>query len=236
VGPDGLHQAFSFEFMMADFHAKSFRTVIEKALAESELVGAPTTWVLSNHDKPRHVTRHGSLARARAATLLMLALPGSAYLYNGEELGLPEVLDLPDELRQDPAFRRTGESRDGCRVPMPWTRAPGCGWQNPWLPIPEDWAALSAEAQEDDPASTLNLYRAALGIRKRHPALGGGTLTWLDSPKDVLAIERSPGLVVVLNTGEEPVNLGLGGRVLLSSGPPAADGVIPPDTTLWLQR
>ncbi|MEW9550268.1 glycoside hydrolase family 13 protein [Nonomuraea sp. NPDC050783] len=236
IGPDELHQAFNFEFMMADFHAKSFRAVIEKSLAEAELVGAPTTWVLSNHDKPRHVTRHGSLARARAATLLMLALPGSAYLYNGEELGLPEVLDLPDELRQDPAFLRRGESRDGCRVPIPWTSEPGCGWRDPWLPIPPEWAELSAEAQEHDPGSTLNLYRAALRLRKRHPALGGGTLAWLDSPEDVLAIERDPGLVVVLNTGEEPVRPGVAGEVLLSSGPLPADGSIPPDTAVWIQR
>ncbi|MED7923785.1 glycoside hydrolase family 13 protein [Nonomuraea sp. LP-02] len=236
IGPDELHQAFNFEFMMADFHAKSFRTVIEKSLAEAELVGAPTTWVLSNHDKPRHVTRHGSLARARAATLLMLALPGSAYLYNGEELGLPEVLDLPDELRQDPAFLRRGESRDGCRVPVPWTAEPGCGWRDPWLPIPPEWTELSAEAQEDDPGSTLNLYRAALSLRRRHPALGGGTLSWLDSPEDVLAVERDPGLVVVLNTGERPVPPGVAGEVLLSSGPLAADGSIPPDTAVWIQR
>ncbi|MET8868881.1 glycoside hydrolase family 13 protein [Nonomuraea sp. NPDC004580] len=236
VGPDELHQAFNFEFMMADFHAKSFRSVIEKSLAEAELVGAPTTWVLSNHDKPRHVTRHGSPARARAATLLMLALPGSAYLYNGEELGLPEVLDLPDELRQDPAFLRRGESRDGCRVPLPWTSSEGLGWRNPWLPIPAEWAALSAEAQHDDPASTLNLYRAALRLRRQHPALGGGTLTWLDSPEDVLVIEREPGLVVVLNTGDEPVRPGIAGEVLLSSGPLPDDGAVPPDTTVWLQR
>ncbi|MER6506505.1 glycoside hydrolase family 13 protein [Nonomuraea sp. NPDC001636] len=236
VGPDELHQAFNFEFMMADFHAKSFRTVIEKSLAEAELVGAPTTWVLSNHDKPRHATRHGGLARARAATLLMLALPGSAYLYNGEELGLPEVLDLPDELRQDPAFRRTGESRDGCRVPIPWTSEPGCGWRDPWLPIPPSWTQLSAEAQEHDPDSTLNLYRAALRLRKQHPALGGGTLRWLETPEDVLAVQRDPGLVVMLNTGERPVAPVVPGTVLLASGPLAADGSVPPDTTVWIQR
>ncbi|MBN6055134.1 glycoside hydrolase family 13 protein [Nonomuraea sp. RK-328] len=243
VQPDELHQAFSFDFMMADYHAKSFRTVIEKSLAEAELVGAPTTWVLSNHDKPRHVTRHGGVARARAATLLMLALPGSAYLYNGEELGLPEVLDLPDELRQDPAFKRSGESRDGCRVPLPWTSAPGCGWREPWLPIPENWRELSAEAQQDDPGSTLNLYRAALRLRKEHPALGGGTLRWLELPaleqrEDVLTLERSPGLAVVLNTGDEPVSLaelGLTGEVLLSSGPQPDPGAVAPDTTIWLQ-
>ncbi|MFI9591897.1 glycoside hydrolase family 13 protein [Nonomuraea sp. NPDC052265] len=236
VGPDELHQAFNFEFMMADFNAKSFRSVIEKSLAEAELVGAPTTWVLSNHDKPRHVTRHGGLARARAATLLMLALPGSAYLYNGEELGLPEVLDLPDELRQDPAFLRTGESRDGCRVPIPWTSEPGCGWSDPWLPIPASWTLLSAQAQEHDPDSTLHLYRAALRLRKEHPALGGGTLRWLETSEDVLAVQRDPGLVVMLNTGEEPVAPVVPGTVLLASGPPAADGSVPPDTTVWIQR
>ncbi|GAA2392717.1 glycoside hydrolase family 13 protein [Nonomuraea africana] len=232
VGPDELHQAFNFEFMMAAYGAKSFRDVIDKSLAEAELVGAPTTWVLSNHDKPRHVTRHGGLARARAATQLMLSLPGSAYLYNGEELGLPEVLDLPDELRQDPAFLRSGESRDGCRVPLPWTSSDGFGWHSPWLPIPSTWGPLSREAQEDDPASTLAFYRAALRLRKEHPALGGGELTWLDSPKDVLAFRREPGLVVLVNFGETPV--ACPGRVLLSSGPLAADGSVPGDTAVWV--
>jgi alpha-glucosidase len=117
--------------------------------------GAPTTWVLSNHDKHRHVTRYGSLARAKAATLLMLALPGSAYLYNGEELGLDEVLDLPDELREDPAFKRTGESRDGCRVPIPWTED---AWTHPWLPFPHaGWRSPRQAGGRSD--STLNFYR-----------------------------------------------------------------------------
>ncbi|MGV9310047.1 glycoside hydrolase family 13 protein [Nonomuraea sp. NPDC003727] len=232
VGPDELHQAFNFEFMMAAYGAKSFREVIDKALAEAELVGAPTTWVLSNHDKPRHVTRHGGLARARAATQLMLSLPGSAYLYNGEELGLPEVLDLPDELKQDPAFLRTGESRDGCRVPLPWTAADGFGWRDPWLPIPSTWGPLSHAAQEGDPDSTLAFYRAALRLRKEHPALGGGELTWLDSAEDVLSFRREPGLLVLVNFGEEPVQVT--GRVLLSSGPLTADGSVPADTAVWV--
>ncbi|MFD1934424.1 glycoside hydrolase family 13 protein [Nonomuraea mangrovi] len=232
IGPDELHQAFNFEFMMAAYGAKSFRDVIDKALAEAELVGAPTTWVLSNHDKPRHVTRHGSLARARAATQLMLSLPGSAYLYNGEELGLPEVLDLPDELREDPAFLRSGESRDGCRVPLPWTASDGYGWRRPWLPIPSTWGPLSREAQERDPGSTLAFYRAALRLRKEHPALGGGELTWLDSPKDVLAFRREPGLLVLVNFGESTIPCE--GRVLLSSGPLAPDGSLPSDTAVWV--
>jgi len=246
IGSDELHQAFNFDFMMASWDAESFRTIIDKSLAEATLVGAPTTWVLSNHDKHRHVTRYGDgeagLARARAGTLLMLALPGSAYLYNGEELGLNEVLDLPDELREDPAFRRTGDSRDGCRVPLPWSGAltDGFGFgpagaANPWLPQPAAWASLTAEAQESDPASTLNLYRAALRLRKEHPALGGGVVTWLDSPEGVLALRRDPGLVVVTNVSGTPVSLAEYGSVLLSSGPLDADGTLPANTTAWLQ-
>ncbi|WP_290857844.1 glycoside hydrolase family 13 protein [Hamadaea sp.] len=246
IGADELHQAFNFDFMMASWDAESFRTVIDKSLAEADLVGAPTTWVLSNHDKHRHVTRYGDgelgLARARAGTLLMLALPGSAYLYNGEELGLNEVLDLPDELREDPAFRRTGESRDGCRVPLPWSGSPETGFDfgpagaaRPWLPQPASWSGLTAEAQENDPASTLNLYRAALRLRKEHPALGGGTLTWLDSPSGVLVLRREPGLVVVANVSGEPVDLAsYGSEVVLASGPLDGDGRLPADTTVWL--
>jgi alpha-glucosidase len=246
IGADELHQAFNFDFMMASWDATSFRAIIDKSLAEADLVGAPTTWVLSNHDKHRHVTRYGDgeagLARARAGTLLMLALPGSAYLYNGEELGLNEVLDLPDELREDPAFRRTGESRDGCRVPLPWagTADDGFGFgpggaARPWLPQPAAWATLTAEAQDGDPASTLNLYRAALRLRKEHPALGGGTLTWLDSPDGVLVLRRDPGLVVVVNVSGEPVSLmAYGAEVLLTSGALDADGRLPVNTTAWL--
>lgn len=226
IGADELHQAFNFDFMMADFDAKSFRVVIEKSLAEAELVGAPTTWVLSNHDKQRHVTRHGSLARARAATLLMLALPGSAYLYNGEELGLDEVTDLPPELREDPAFGRTGESRDGCRVPIPWGTGESA-WVNPWLPQPERWSELTAEKQETDPESTLNFYRQALRLRRGF----AGSIEWLDSPDGVLSFRRG-GRTVVINVSGAPVLLG--GEVLLASGPLAPDNSLPADTAAWL--
>jgi alpha-glucosidase len=224
IGPDELHQAFNFDFMMADFDAKSFRVIIDKSLAEAELVGAPTTWVLSNHDKQRHVTRYGSLARAKAATLLMLALPGSAYLYNGEELGLDEVLDLPPELREDPAFLRTGESRDGCRVPIPWGTD---SWRNPWLPQPARWDAITAEIQENDPGSTLNFYRAAIRLRR---GFSGG-IHWLDAPDGVLFFRRGERQVV-LNASEQPVPLT--GNVLLASGPLTSTGELPPDTAVWL--
>ncbi|MFD0820002.1 glycoside hydrolase family 13 protein, partial [Micromonospora zhanjiangensis] len=165
VGPDELHQAFNFDFMDAVWSVDSFRKVVDTALAEAAVVGAPTTWVLSNHDRQRHVTRYGDgevgLRRARAAALLMFALPGCVYLYQGEELGLPEVLDLPAEVRQDPSFRRTGESRDGCRVPLPWhgdTPPYGFGPDGStrsWLPAPTTWGPLSVAAQTGDPASTL---------------------------------------------------------------------------------
>ena len=248
IGRDELHQAFNFDFMMADFDPASFRAIIDKSLAEADLVGAPTTWVLSNHDKFRHVTRYGDgelgLRRARAATLLMLALPGSAYLYNGEELGLNEVRDLPDELREDPSFKRTGESRDGCRVPLPWggTQSEGFrfnpdGQGTPWLPQPAKWEALTAQAQETDPDSTLNFYRAALRLRRELPALGGGRVDWLDAPEGVLAFRREPGVVVVVNIADRVLDLaelGLTGDVLLASGPLHTDGRIPADTAVWL--
>ena len=197
IGPDELHQAFSFDFLDATWSADSFRKVIDTALAEAKIVGAPTTWVLSNHDKQRHVTRYGDgevgLRRARAAALLMLALPGCTYLYQGEELGLPEVLDLPDELRQDPSFLRTGESRDGCRVPHPVGRrrcrrtasgrpaatSPGCrprraGRGSPSPPRPAS------------PAPPSSSTAAALRIRRTHPGLAGS------DARGHLAGRRSP--------------------------------------------
>ncbi|HEX6969754.1 MAG TPA: glycoside hydrolase family 13 protein [Micromonosporaceae bacterium] len=254
IGPDELHQAFNFDFMDATWSADSFRQVIDTALAEARIVGAPTTWVLSNHDRRRHVTRYGDgalgLRRARAAALLMLALPGSAYLYQGEELGLPEVLDLPDELRQDPAFRRTGESRDGCRVPIPWHGdLPPYGFgpdgSIPWLPIPETWAKLSVAAQTGDPNSMLELYRAALRIRRTHPVLAGsadvGGVTWLDSAPGVLAFARGGAggrLVCAVNFSGAPAPVGRPGTPLLASAPLLADGegiLLPGDAAAWFE-
>ena len=255
IGPDELHQAFNFDFLDAVWSADSFRKVIDTALAESTIVGAPTTWVLSNHDRQRHVTRYGDgevgLTRARAASLLMLSLPGSAYLYQGEELGLPEVLDLPDELRQDPAFQRTGESRDGCRVPLPWSGelAPyGFGPDGgalSWLPAPQGWRALSVTAQTGDPASTLELYRAALRIRRTHPALTATDgITWLAAEPGVLALRRGgpadgASLLCVANLGGTPVRVDGYGTPLLSSAPLIEqDGgiLLPIDSAAWFEQ
>ncbi|MFG2528908.1 glycoside hydrolase family 13 protein [Streptomyces sp. NPDC048516] len=223
--PDELHQAFNFHYLNAEWDAAALREAIDSSLDAMRPVAAPTTWVLSNHDVVRHTTRlGGSLARARAATLLMLALPGSAYLYQGEELGLPEVTDLPDEVRQDPSFfRATGQDglRDGCRVPLPWSgdAAPyGFGDGGSWLPQPADWAPLTVAAQTGDPASTLELYRTALTLRRAHPGLGAGdAVEWLDAPDGVLAFRRPGGLVCTVNTTGAPARLPAPGRLLLSS-------------------
>ncbi|MCM0677396.1 glycoside hydrolase family 13 protein [Micromonospora phytophila] len=254
IGPDELHQAFSFDFLDATWSADSFRKVIDTALAESTIVGAPTTWVLSNHDKQRHVTRYGDgdegLRRARAASLLMLALPGCAYLYQGEELGLPEVLDLPDELRQDPAFLRTGESRDGCRVPIPWSGelAPygfgPAGSELSWLPAPATWHALSVAAQADVPGSTLELYRTALRIRHEHPALaaGAGGVTWLETGPGVLAFSRTAGdtvLTCVVNISGAPALIDGYGEPIVASGTLTGQGsghLLGVDAAAWFDR
>jgi alpha-glucosidase len=273
--PDELHQGFNFAYLTTDWDAAALREVIDRSLSAMGAVGAPATWVLSNHDVTRHTTRFGNppgagtqlrtagdralgLRRARAATLLMLALPGSVYLYQGEELGLPDVTDLPDGVRQDPSFfRAAGQDgfRDGCRVPIPWSgrKAPyGFGPVEggpSWLPQPEEWAALSVEAQTGDPASTLELYRAALAVRRDHPALGAGAaVTWLAAPDGVLAFRRDAadgGFVCTVNASARPVTLARPGRLLLSSAPqphpggsPATDGPAGPvtlaaDTAMW---
>ena len=179
--------------------------------------------------------------RARAAALLEFALPGPAYIYQGEELGLPEVEDLPDEVRDDPSFFRTGgrvAGRDGCRVPLPWsgTDTPyGFGTDaSPWLPQPAEWADLSVAAQDGVPDSTLSLYRHALAIRSTHPALGDGTLAWSDEvPGHVLYFTREPGFGCLVNLSADPVALPGGARVLVASGP-LEGGLVPTDTAVWL--
>ncbi|WP_338676290.1 glycoside hydrolase family 13 protein [Streptomyces sp. SCSIO 30461] len=259
VRPDEMHQAFNFQYLTANWDVKELREVIDGSLAAMRPVGAPTTWVLSNHDVSRHATRFANppglgtqlreqgdrglgLRRARAATLLMLALPGSAYIYQGEELGLPDVTDLPDEVRQDPSFfRAEGQDgfRDGCRVPIPWTRSGssyGFGSGGSWLPQPDSWGELSVEAQTGVPGSTLELYRAALAVRREHPGLGAGdAVTWLDAPEGVLVLARD-GFLCTTNTTDADVELPVPGTALLSSATPwFGDGTVrlPADSTVW---
>nr|WP_245867099.1 alpha-amylase family glycosyl hydrolase [Diaminobutyricimonas aerilata] len=255
--PDELHTAFNFDFMTRAWQAGELRSSIDLMLAVHAPVGAPSTWVLGNHDVTRPVTRYGradssfafakkrfgtptdlekGTRRARAAALLAAALPGSLYVYQGDELGLPEVEDLPLEALQDPMHHRSGgidPGRDGCRVPLPWSGSePPYGFGGtPWLPQPTDWAALTVEAQERDPGSMLSLYRAALRIRRR--ALTTEAMTWLPSAPDVLAFDRD-GLVCVVNLSETPVALPAHEAVLLSSVE-LDDGALPPDSTVWLR-
>lgn len=266
VRPDEMHQAFNFAYLESKWDAAELRDVIDGSLKTFGAVGAPATWVLSNHDVVRHATRlvlteenlqgHGlgpkstgigdpelGLRRARAATALMLALPGGAYLYQGEELGLPEAIDIPDEARQDPTWARTGGERygrDGCRVPLPWeANAPAFGFNTSgesWLPQPAEWAALARDAQREDAASTLNLYRTLLANRATF-GLGSGALAWNSGSPD--SLDFTNGTVrVVTNFGELPLALPTG-EVLAASGPLGSGeehgrGMLPPNTTVWL--
>ncbi len=241
VRPDELHQTFNFHWLSAPWSAAAFAQVVTDTLSALAPVGATATWVLSNHDVIRHPTRYGGgergLARARAATLTMLALPGSSYLYQGEELGLEEV-EVAREHWQDPASLRTGEKgRDGCRVPIPWSgdAAPygfGPTEGQPWIPQPDDWAALTVEAQWDRPGSTLEFYREALRARRTHALDAGSDVRIVDSPRDTLVIVRG-ALTIVLNCGAAPVPLPEG-EVVVASGP-VDDGKLPADTAAWLR-
>ena len=241
VRPDELHQAFNFAWLLAPWSAPAFREVVTSTLAAIEDVSGSPTWVLSNHDVTRHLTRYGGgevgLARARAATLAMLALPGSSYLYQGEELGLPQV-DVAAEHRQDPSWFRTGEpGRDGCRVPLPWAGSEppfefGPGADQPWIPQPADWAALTVQTQAADPESTLAFYRAALAARREFATTAGDDVRLVEAGHDVFAFARGQ-LTVVVNCGAEPASLPAG-EVEVASG--LLDGEsLPPNTAAWLR-
>ena len=261
VRPDEMHQTFNFAYLETPWEAARLRRVIDDSLAAFGAVGAPSTWVLSNHDMIRHASRLAltppppqgegigpkssprpdpvvGLRRARAATAFMLALPGSSYLYQGEELGLPEVIDLPDSARQDPTFARThGETygRDGCRVPIPWEAdAPAYGFNDTgasWLPQPESWGELARDRQVGVDGSTLELYRSALALRRLHH-LAEHALEWLPSEEAEVLRFRVGDVVIAANTGTAPAELPSGG-VLLASGD-LADGRLPADTTVWV--
>ncbi len=263
--PDELHTSFAFELTDPDWQPERFRAAIDAAIASAAAAGAPVTWVLSNHDLPRHVSRYGrpprerrrfgadaydftglDLAlgrrRARAAALLSLSLPGGVYLYQGEELGLEEVLHIPAAQRDDPIFRRSGgelPGRDGCRVPLPWRAdgpSMGFGSDGAWLPQPESWRALAASVQAGDPSSMLALYRRALRLRRSEPALQSDTFAWLDGPADVLHFVRGEGssrVEVLVNMSSQAVDVPSGDTLLASHD--LADGRLPADAAVWLR-
>jgi alpha-glucosidase len=271
IRPDELHQTFNFDYLMTPWIASEQRNVITTSLQAAASVGAPQTWVLSNHDVVRHATRLGyeqrpgrrnidgigaddpqpdaalGLERARAATSVMLALPGSAYLYQGEELGLPDATELPDEIRQDPTWERSAhqrKGRDGCRVPVPWEAdAPAYGFNGTgrtWLPQPERYGELAPDRQRGVPGSTFELYRTLLRLRREH-RLGMRELTWTSGVgADLLAFELTAdgkqSVHVLANLGATPAPLPAGAQVLVASGPLADSGAVPTDVTVWFVR
>lgn len=267
LADDELPQLFNLRLLLTPWTAPEFRAVIDEARWLTAHSKASLPWVLGNHDITRVVTRLGTdqaqirhptaelrrgvvpvdlqigTRRARAAALLLLALPGSAYIYQGDELGLPEYLNIPAGRREDPTFYRTegaAAGRDGCRIPMPWSGdGPPYGFAGSpvrtWLPQPSDWARRTVAAQLSDPGSMLNLYRTALRLRREHPGLGDGKMTWAETADDQLAFTRDSGFAFYANLGKEPVAIPPSSRVLLSSD--TVDGPwLPPDTAVWLQQ
>ncbi len=268
--PGELMNSFNFEFFGSKWEAKELKELIQRSIDSLKEVDAPSSWVFNNHDVVRSVDRFDlglglsggttlerqgdpsklNLARgrkrARAGALLMLALPGGAYIYQGEELALPEARDIPEDRLTDPRWAMSGftdRGRDGCRVPLPWkTNLAGAfGFSensklNPvdaWLPQSKNWGEFSVESQDDDETSPLNLYRNALKIRKSHPGLGDGTITWLEVNNDVVAFSRPGGFVCYLNLGDA-ITLPENAKVLVSSQP-LPGNTIPTDTAVWFE-
>jgi alpha-glucosidase len=260
VRPDEFHQTFNFRFLDAGWDREKLVAAIDESFAAFDSVGAPSTWVLNNHDVMRHVSRFGGdygratasdgvgpnqpqpdndigLRRAKAATLFMLGLPGASYLYQGEELGLPEHTTLEDQYRQDPTFSRTNGQRvgrDGCRVPLPWEQGnQSNGFSSSgktWLPQPESYQALARSAQADLPDSTLNFYKKALKLRSELK-LGEGSFDWVSTSDDLMY--ENGQILVVHNFSNQPVLLPEG-RVLLGSMPIGDDGLLQPNDTAWV--
>ncbi len=258
---DEMHQAFNFDYLLARWDAAELRRVVDVSLAAFSAVGAPATWVMSNHDSVRHSSRYGlrdpgarpngidaageqpdetlGLRRARAAVFLTLALPGSAYIYQGEELGLPEHTTLKARYRQDPAFARTNGSeigRDGCRIPIPWKAdAPSFGFgpgENSWLPMPGSFAQYAVDRQAGKDGSTLDLYRRLLELRRKW-ALGRGQVRWRGADRNVLAFDNA-NLCAVVNLGSQSTALPAG-ELLLSSEPLEEPGRLPGNAAAWLK-
>jgi alpha-glucosidase len=263
---DSLGNAFNFDMQDADWRADQYRRVINNGLTDMINNGSTTSWLLGCHDLPRVATRYGlppdknRLAhqvarawlltdgatprldralgerRARAAIMILLALPGSTYIYQGDELGLHEVADLPPEVLEDPMASRStkDKGRDGCRVPLPWTPdglSYGFGIEGAHLPQPDWFSSYAISVQEADPNSTLNLYRQALALRGQ--LFVGSDLSWVESEPQVLCFERAGGVRCVTNFGPEPITLPRGNVLRTSAALDA--GRLPCDTTVWLR-
>jgi alpha-glucosidase len=247
--PDEFPMTFNFAFLQAGWDATALRAAIDAALLRRGAVGATAAWVTDNHDTARSATRLGpgviGLNRSRAMMLIMLALPGTVYLYQGQELGLPNVDDLPDSVLQDPIWARSGftdRGRDGCRVPLPWSGdEPPFGFTggrsvSTWLPQPAAFSSLTVSVQLRDPDSTLAFTRRLVQVRRARPELRGGSLAWLNDNSDRLDFERvcaGARVRVVANLGGEPIRLPAG-AVLAASSPDVRGGMLPPDAAVWL--
>ena len=270
VRSDELQNSFNFEMLTTLWKADEIREKINNSIGALAEVGAPTSWVFNNHDVVRSVdrldlgltnhgdttfSRHGDVKklsivrgtlRAKSATLMALALPGGTYLYQGEELGLPEVRDIPEDRLTDPRWQMSNykdRGRDGCRVPIPWKSSSGGAFgfssnenltpQQAWLPPSSWWGKYSAESQESDPNSTLNVYRKALAIRKNEAGLGDGAMEWIDAPSQVVAFKRGEDFACYINFGSE-IELPSNSEVLHSSAP-LNGNFLPTDTAVWLR-
>ena len=266
--PGELMNSFNFEFLGSKWDVAEIKNNINKSIEAIGAVGAPSSWVFNNHDVVRSVDRfdlglglsggttlerQGDVnkfnlkrgqKRARAGALLMLALPGGAYIYQGEELTLPEARDIPEDRLSDPRWKMSDykdRGRDGCRVPLPWkSNAAGAfGFSNnakltpadSWLPQSNNWGDYSVQVQDSDPNSSLNLYRKALEIRKSQSGLGDGPMSWVDAPEYVLAFSRPGDFYCYLNLGAD-FKLPQGAKVLVSSSP-IENSILPTDTAVW---
>jgi alpha-glucosidase len=268
--PDELANSFNFDFLTSRWDLAELRANIDLSLKAIQDVGAPASWVFNNHDVVRSVDRFalglqpgrgettldrlGDVAkldlelgrrRARAGALLMLALPGGAYIYQGEELALAEVRDIPEDRLEDPRWQmsnRTDKGRDGCRVPLPWrtSRESAFGFAGNhtlaldacWLPQPESWGDHSIEIQEKDPASSLNMYRRALDIRSEEVGLGDGEMEWIDLGSEVLALKRPGNFLCIVNFGAE---IALPKGEILVASAPIRDFMLPRDGAVWMR-
>ena len=270
VRADELQNSFNFEMLTTLWKADEIRAKIDNSMAALVEVGAPPSWVFNNHDVVRSIdrldlgltnngestfTRQGDPAkfniargtlRAKSATLMTLALPGGTYLYQGEELGLPEVRDLPEDRLTDPRWKMSGykdRGRDGCRVPLPWKSEPTGGFgfstndllelDQAWLPMSPWMGNFSAESQAGIAGSTLTMYREALALRKLEEGLGDGPMTWIEAGKDVVAFSRPGNFACYINFGAA-IEIPAGATVLISSGPLEGNS-IPTDTAVWLR-
>jgi len=270
VRSDELHQSFNFSFLTALWEAKSLKKIIDNSMAEVVKVGAPPSWVWENHDvvrktdrlelglqnkgkgiekygDPKKINRERALRRARAATLLELALPGGAYIYQGEELGLFEVRDIPENRLEDPIWKMSGHTdrgRDGCRVPIPWTKdaAGAHGFSNDknlkidqaWLPQSAGWGESAADTQQGVAGSFFEMVKTALAIRKTESGLGDGQMDWIEVSDDVIAFQRPGKFACYVNLGKSEAVIPYGSEVLLASSELKGEH-IPTDTAVWLR-